>query len=121
MIRDDNVYLQHILEAIQAIEEYLQGIDYDRFMSNRMVQDAVIRRIEVIGEATKNLSLEIRRKYDDVPWQKIAGMRNRLIHGYFGVDLDAVWDTATRDVASLRAKVEQIIQQEREPPQEGDC
>lgn len=119
MIRDDIVYLQHILEAAQAIEEYLQGTDYEHFMSNRMMQDAVIRRIEVIGEATKNLSLDIRRKYSDVPWQKIAGMRDRLTHGYFGVDLDAVWDTAIRDVASLRARIEQIIH-EQGPSQEGE-
>ncbi|MGC8785571.1 MAG: DUF86 domain-containing protein [Armatimonadota bacterium] len=117
MIRDDMVYLQHILEAALAIEEYLQGIDYDHFMSNRMVQDAVIRRIEVIGEATRNLSLDIKQRYSDVPWQRIAGMRNKLIYGYFGVDMDAVWGTATRDVASLKVRIEQIVQQEKSSDQ----
>jgi len=73
-----------MLDAINLIEEYLRDKDYDEFKNNRMLQDAVIREIEIIGEATKNLSMEFRNKHH-IPWRQIAGMRDKLIHGYFGV------------------------------------
>ena len=78
-VRDDSIYLRHIVEAIDLIQEYLLGIDYESFMSRRMVQDAVIREIEIIGEATKNLSQELRDNTPGVPWKQIAGMRDKLI------------------------------------------
>jgi len=112
MKRDDTVYLKHILDAVNLIDEYLKDTDYDDFMSHRMLQDAVVREIEIIGEATKNVSSSTRRKYPDIPWKKMAGMRDKLIHGYFGVDWDAVWDTATKDISELGQKIEEIIEAE---------
>ncbi len=108
MNKDNTVFLKHILDAIDLIESYLRGKSYEEFEKNRMLQDAVIREIEIIGEATKNLSAGFRNKYPEIPWRQIAGMRDKLIHGYFGVDLGAGWDTATKDIPSLGEKLREI-------------
>jgi uncharacterized protein with HEPN domain len=109
MKRDDSVYLQHILDAISRIEEYIQDIRYKDFMNDHLIQDGVIRQIEIIGEATKRLSAEIRIRYVGIPWKDIAGMRDKLIHNYFGVDLTAVWDTVKKDIPALKNKLSNIV------------
>lgn len=115
MKKDYKVYFNHILEAMELIEEYIKGKNYDDFKNNRMMQDAVIREIEIIGEATKNLPLGFRNKYPEIPWRKMAGMRDKLIHGYFGVDLGAVWDTATKDIPLLKKELFELhIEEEKE-------
>lgn len=111
MKKDDSIFLKHMLDAINLIEEYLRDKDYDEFKNNRMLQDAVIREIEIIGEATKNLSMAFRNKHPNIPWRQIAGMRDKLIHGYFGVDVDAVWDTVMKDIPSLKEKLQKIIKE----------
>lgn len=96
--RDPSAYLKHILDSIEAIEEYLDGVDKTEFSNNSLLRDGVVRQLEIIGEAVKNLPEPIRSDYPDVPWADIAGTRDKLIHGYFSVDVDTVWITAQRDL-----------------------
>ena len=112
MKKDDSVYLKHILNAISRIEEYTQGIKYEDFMDNHLIQDGVIRQIEIIGEATKRLSKEIRGRHSEIPWKDMTGMRDKLIHDYFGVNIDAVWDTVERDIPTVKNKLKEIIEKE---------
>jgi len=108
--RDDSVYLNHILDAISRVEEYIRGIKYEDFKKNYLIQDGIIRQIQIIGEATKRLSEEIKSKHLDIPWKDITGMRDKLVHDYFGVDLDAVWDTVEKDVPEMKSKLKSIIE-----------
>jgi uncharacterized protein with HEPN domain len=111
MKKDDLVYLRHILDATRRIGEYMQGVERLGFMKNPLVQDGVIRQLEIVGEATKRVSAELKGGHTDIPWKDVAGMRDKLIHDYFGVDLDAVWDTATKDVPKLRDAIENVVKQ----------
>lgn len=86
----DTAYLRHILDASRRNEIYIAELDEDIFLSTPLVQDAVIRQLEIVGEATKNLSKALRKKYGKVPWHKSARMRDKLIHHYFGVDISLV-------------------------------
>jgi uncharacterized protein with HEPN domain len=97
------------MDAVLSIEKYAKGFSYKKFLKNRLVQDGVIRQIEIIREATKRLSLEMREKSQDIQWRNIAGMRDKLIHDYMGVDIDAVWDTVKKDILDLKAKLKNFI------------
>jgi len=109
MKKNDSVYLRHILNSIERIEDYTEGMEKDDFLSSNLVQDGTIRQIEIIGEATKNLSKNIREKYSQISWSDIAGMRDRLIHHYFGVNLNAVWDTVKIDLPILKDEILVIL------------
>ena len=111
MKKEDLIFLEHILEAIEKINKYLEKLDYKKFMENDVIQDAISRRLEIIGEATKLLSKDLRNKFSEIPWKDIAGMRDKLIHGYFIVDLDEVWSTSMRDIPKLRKNIKKIISQ----------
>jgi uncharacterized protein with HEPN domain len=109
MKKDDRIYLKHILDAISQIEEYTHKISHQEFVNKKMIQDAVIRQIEIIGEATKQLSPNIIEKYIQVPRKKIAQMKDKLIHYYMGVDIEIVWATVNRDVPLLKNQIESIL------------
>ncbi|AAM04207.1 TPA: DUF86 domain-containing protein [Methanosarcina acetivorans] len=102
MKKNDTVYLNHILNSIERIEEYTEGLEREDFLSSNLVQDGTIRQIEIIGEATKHLSRDFREKNPQVSWKDIAGMRDRLIHHYFGVNLKDVWYTVKVDIPALK-------------------
>lgn len=104
----DELFLRHILDAIQSIESYVAP-GRDAFMREPMRQDAVVRRLGIIGEATKQLSPEATEKRPEVPWRQVAGLRDRLIHGYASVDLETVWAVTGDDLQGLRAAVEALL------------
>jgi uncharacterized protein with HEPN domain len=110
--RADDDFLRDIREAVRRIKTYTDAMTYDRFLADIKTQDAVVRNLEVIGEATKSLSTGLREKYPDVPWKGMAGVRDRLIHDYFGVNLDIVWDIVTVELPALESQIEAILQQE---------
>ena len=109
--REDKLLLEDILKSIELMEEYIQNVSRKEFMSSNMYLDLVIRRLEVIGEAVSNLSRELQEKYSDIPWQEISGMRNKLIHEYFGVDRDLVWETATKDIPVFKKNVQELLKE----------
>jgi uncharacterized protein with HEPN domain len=109
MQRDDSVYLKHIRDSIHKIGQYTKGVSRSSFQKNGLVQDAVIRQIEIIGEASKRLSESIRTSNPDVPWDDITGMRNKLVHDYFGVDLEKVWLTVQTDIPTLKKRINKIL------------
>lgn len=107
-MKDDAVFLRHIVDAIETIEGYT-SVGRDRFMSESHWRDATIRQLEIVGEAAKQLSLDLRARHPGVPWRRIAGLRDVLIHQYMGVDLDAVWEVAMHNAPILRAQIERIL------------
>lgn len=107
-VKDDRLYLIHILECAGRIESYTRG-GREAFMASPMVQDAVIRNFEIIGEAVKRVSERVKEKRSDVPWRAIAGLRDILIHQYMGVDLEAVWDVVEQDLPVLKRAVAEIL------------
>jgi uncharacterized protein with HEPN domain len=110
-MHDETVYLCHILDAITRIEEYLEGVGEDAFYEQYLIQDAVIRQLEIIGEAVRHVSEELRGKYPQIPWQDIAGTRDKLIHDYFGVDLEKVWLMVCEDIPALKVEVQKILRE----------
>ena len=102
MEKNDFAYIEHILDSINKIEKYTDTINVYEFIDNELIQDAVIRNFEIIGEATKNISNDFRNKYANISWKKMAGMRDILIHNYLGVDLYAIWETIEKELPKLK-------------------
>jgi uncharacterized protein with HEPN domain len=106
---DPALYLSHILESADLIQSYVHGLDLETFRRDQQRQDAVVRRIEIMGEAVKNLPATLRDDVPHVPWARIAGMRDKVIHDYFGVDVALVWTVATTQLDQLRTDVQTIL------------
>ncbi len=111
MNNNDDIYLTHILDAITKIEEYVKKIYVQQFLANSLIKEGVIRQIEIIEKKKKNLSPKFKNRYPIVPWKDIAGMRDKLIHDYLGVDLVAVWDTVKKDIPFLKSNVKKIVRE----------
>ena len=107
-MKGDKLYLGHIIRAVADLENHTKGLDFDSFSKNILVQDGVMRKLEIIGEASKRLSDEFLNSVPEIPWKDICGMRDKLIHDYMGVDLMAVWKTATEDVQDLKNALEKF-------------
>ena len=108
-MKDETVYLKHIADAIAQIEDYLHEKSFEEFTGNKMFQDAVVRQLEIIGEASRNLSDDFRRLHSAVPWGQIAGMRNRIAHDYLNVDMEIVWDIVTHDLPVLKLRIADLL------------
>lgn len=108
------VYLLHIRDAITKIERYTSTATYEQFLKSEWDQDAVIRNLEIIGEALSHIDQAFREAHSTLPWRKIIALRNILIHAYFGVDLDLVWKIITKDVPELKQELESILRKQQE-------
>jgi uncharacterized protein with HEPN domain len=108
MIKDDLAYIDHILDCIRKINEFSKGLSLKEFKTNELVQDAIIRNIEIIGEASKKNSKNTKQTYYKIPWKEIAGMRDKLVHNYLGVDVTVVWKTIHQDIPMLEKLITEI-------------
>lgn len=113
MSKQPLVYISHIHECIIKIKKFTEGFEEKSFLENELVQDGVIRNFEVIGEATKQLDKSFKQKYPEIEWKKIAGMRDKLIHDYIGVDLWAVWAVVENVLPEFQEQIEHILSQEK--------
>jgi len=108
-MKSDKVYLRHILEAVEKIESYLAGISYEDFSKNSMAIDAVVRELEIIGEASNNLTERFREEHPDMFWAKMKAMRNFIIHEYFAVNTKIVWDTCKNNLPPLKRFIDGLL------------
>ncbi|MBW2330363.1 MAG: DUF86 domain-containing protein [Deltaproteobacteria bacterium] len=109
MKREYKLFLKDIVKACEYIQEFVEGIDFDQFLKDEKTSSAVIQKFGIIGEAVKNIPEFIKQKYPDIAWKDMAGMRDRLIHGYFGVDYVLVWDTIESDIPEIISSISQIL------------
>ncbi len=108
-MKNDKTYLRHIIDAIGKAREYVAGKSYDEFTQNSLIVDGVVRELEIIGEASSNITEAFQEAHLEIPWSRMIGMRNRLIHEYFGVDKKVVWDTVANDLPELRKDLEYLL------------
>lgn len=107
-MKDDLVYIQHIRDAISSIEAYTSD-GMKTFMTDKKTQDAVVRNLEIMGEASKNVSAKFKKENPDIPWRQMAGTRDRVIHEYFGVNIEMVWDIIAKDIPDLKEKLKPFL------------
>lgn len=109
--KDNTIFLNDILDSIEKIGRYLKGYDFERFKNDEEKIDAVVRNVEIIGEASNNLTRDFRSKNPQVEWRKIIATRNRIIHGYATVDLEIIWNITQNDLADLKLEIEKILEE----------
>lgn len=112
-MKNDLVYINHILDSIKAIEDFSSGLTKVQFQESRLFQNAIIREIEILGEAVKNISIKTKQKFVNVEWKEIAGTRDILVHHYFGVDISIIWNIVKKDIPILKKEM-QLIKRELE-------
>ena len=103
------VFIEDVLESMDKIARYINGLDYDTFIKNELVVDAVLRNLEIIGEASRNIPENIREKYPDIPWKRMIGLRNIIIHDYFGVDSSIIWKIVTTNLSETKPKIKSMF------------
>jgi uncharacterized protein with HEPN domain len=108
MKKEPLIFIGHILECIELVEKYLKGKTKNNFLKSKQLQDSVIRRIEIIGEAVKNIPGSVKNDYPKIPWKEIAGMRDMLVHEYFGVDLELTWAVVKENIPELKKNIIKI-------------
>ncbi len=108
-MKDDKLYLIHVSESIEKIDSYITGLDFASFMEKAIVQDAVLRNLQVLAESTQQFSDEFKSRHPEIEWYKIAGLRNILVHDYLGIDLETVWAAVTSKLPELKAVVQKAL------------
>ena len=108
-MRDYKLFLNDIFSAMESIERFIEGMDFEEFASDDKTTSAAIRKFEIIGEATKNLPEWLKGQFGDIPWSKMAGMRDRLIHGYFGIDYRLVWESIKVAIPQIKPKIKSLL------------
>jgi uncharacterized protein with HEPN domain len=113
MKRDYSLYIKDILDCIGRVEEFVGDMNFDEFLADDKTSSAVVRKLEIIGEATKNIPKSITQKYDEVPWKEMARMRDKIIHFYFGVDYEIVWSVIKERLPEIKPTILQILEDMR--------
>jgi uncharacterized protein with HEPN domain len=108
-MKNDLTYIGDMLDAIKRIEDYLRGVSKDAFFKNLMMQDAVMHQIEIIGEASNNVSDEFQDQYPELPWMQMRAIRNKIVHDYRELNLDVIWDTAKNDLPALKTQIQKLL------------
>ena len=103
-------YIEDILDAMEKADTLLEGVDYEQFESDFRINYAVVRALEIVGEATKRLPDDLRQKYSEIPWKGMAGMRDRIIHAYDTVDMEIVWEVVKKDIPIIKPQIQQILE-----------
>jgi len=114
MKREIADYIEDILESMENSLEFVKGMEYDEFITDTKTIYAVVRAIEIIGEAVKNIPKDVQEKYPEIPWRSMAGIRDKLIHAYFGVNLERIWQVIQKDIPELKPKFEKILEELKE-------
>jgi uncharacterized protein with HEPN domain len=109
--RDAGDYLKDILNAAEEVQIFTENLTYDDFIKDKRTLNAVTRSIEIIGEASKNIPDSIKAEYPSLPWKQMAGMRDKLIHAYFGIDTETLWEAAKNNIPTLKAPIEKILKE----------
>ena len=110
MKRDSRLYLDDIADAIEKIENYVEGLSFEQFSEDSKTVDAIVRNFEIIGEATKRIPLETKDKYPQIPWKMMAGTRDKLIHEYFGVNLQVLWMAVKEDLPPVKGSIKSLLE-----------
>lgn len=108
-MRDTSIYIKDIVAAIDAIEHFIEGIDFRHFCEDDKTSSAVMQKLQIIGEAVKNIPSDIKQRYADIPWKEMAGMRDKLVHQYFRIKMELLWETVCNDLPSLRIPLLEIL------------
>ncbi len=114
------LYLKDLMDSMDQVMTYVDGMTFNEFEKDKMRIDAVLRNIQIIGEAARNISEEIKEKYPDIPWRRMIGLRNIVVHAYFGVDLEMIWRISTVNIPETQPQLEMIVENFKEGNEEED-